>query len=195
MSDESKRSVYDNYGLTGDEQDQASAGGDPFADFFGGGGRRGAGAGFSDFGFDSTIFEDFDSFFSQGHAQAQKHPKKGADIFLNIELDFNEVINGVQKEVKYNRQATCSTCDGKKSAPGSKPQKCGTCSGKGHIHHRQGPIVIEMACGKCKGVGSIIKNPCNTCRGKGVTHLKHVEQIRVPKGVENGQNIRIKGKV
>lgn len=192
LSDDTKRKTYDAFGMTGDEQAQAGAGahGDPFSDFFRNraGGQQGGGFG----GFDETVFSDFESFFGGfGRNQAAK----GDDILLNIEIGFLDAVRGAKKEVAYGRVGTCPTCNGSRCAPGSKPETCGTCAGKGKINYRQGIMSVQMGCSKCQGAGTIVKNPCKACKGVGVGEITQREDIKIPAGINHGQNLRVAGKV
>jgi len=178
--------------MTGDEQAAAGGpGGDPFADFFRN--RGGNAGGFGGFGFDESAFSDFESFFSGGMGARQS--AKGQDILLSIDISFADAVGGSKKTVTYQRVGTCPSCSGTKCSPGTQPEKCGTCAGKGHTNFRQGPMTIQMVCGKCKGQGTIIKNPCGTCRGTGSAGITQKEELNIPKGINNGQNLRVASKV
>jgi len=188
LSDESKRKTYDAFGMTGDEQAQAGAGGpggDPFGDFF----RNKGGAG--GFNFDESMFNDFESFFG---GMGQKHASKGQDILLSMDISFEDAVRGAKKTVSYQRIGPCTTCHGSKCAPGTQPEKCGTCAGKGSTNFRQGPMTIQMVCGKCNGAGTIIKKMCGGCKGTGTAKTTQKEEITVPKGINSGQNLRVAGK-
>ena len=103
-------------------------------------------------------------------------------------------INGVQKQVSFGRTDLCGTCKGSKAKPGTNPSKCGACGGAGFQTIRQGPFMIQQVCGNCDGQGTVIRHPCNTCRGKGVIHSNVTETINIPKGVDNGVNLRVSKK-
>lgn len=190
LGDENKRKNYDAFGVTGDQQDQYSqqfGGQNPFA----GGGFGGFGG--QNAGFDQS-FKDFwdgiEDFFESGHSKSS-HSKKGKDIMINIEIPFMDAINGCQKVVNFERTSVCGTCNGSKSKPGTGPTKCSTCGGSGKIFYKQGFMSIGMECNHCHGEGTIIRNPCTSCYGKGMINSKASETINVPKGVNDGMNLRV----
>ena len=190
LGDENKRKVYDAYGTGADEQKQYGRGYD-----------QGAGQGFQGFynqgnmgGFEN-IFHDFEDIFGFNMGrQRTKRPVRGADIALNLELTFMEAAMGATKEVVYKVQAACDTCRGSKCKPGSSPQKCTACDGKGNTTYRQGPMIIQMTCDSCKGAGTTIKDPCTACKGIGLVYKQQRESIRVPAGIDNGKSLRLSGK-
>ncbi|EGR31479.1 hypothetical protein IMG5_108560 [Ichthyophthirius multifiliis] len=163
--------------MNGDEQQQAGG------DFFRGGG---AGPSMED------IFGDFSSFFNMG-GDTQR-VQRGEDIQINMEIQFMEAVNGANKKIQFDRKTKCTVCNGSKCKPGTSPTKCGTCGGKGTINIRQGPMIMQMMCDKCMGVGEIIKNQCTTCRGEGIARTKTEEEVTFPKGVNHGQSLRISRK-
>lgn len=103
-------------------------------------------------------------------------------------------VNGVKKEIQFDKRGICKTCNGSKCRPGTAPTKCGGCAGRGTVNFRQGPMTIQMQCSKCKGAGMAIKSPCTTCRGSGVGNQRVTEHVQVPKGISTGQNLRVQGK-
>ncbi|CAD8054820.1 unnamed protein product [Paramecium sonneborni] len=191
LSDENKRKVYDQVGMTGDEQDQAG-GQDPFSaysSFF----RQGARGGKAqEFQFDESIFGDFASFFNMGGESERQI--KGADIYIQLEIQFMDSVNGAQQTIQFEKIGVCSTCNGSKCKPGTAPGRCTNCGGRGSINYRQGAMTIQMACTKCRGTGVSIKNPCTTCKGVGIQKQAATESINIPKGIADGQNLRVTGK-
>lgn len=141
------------------------------------------------------MFNDFEDIFgfNTGGRKA-KRASKGADVVINIELSFMDAINGISREISYRVQDVCGTCNGNKCKPGSSPCKCPTCSGKGNINYRQGPMVIQMTCEACMGIGTVIKDTCTNCKGTGSAYKTHKETIKVPSGIDNGKNLRLAGK-
>lgn len=196
LADDKKRQVYDQTGMTGDEQKQyQNSGFDPngqgfdFSDFFRGG-QAGGQEGANPFG---NMFRDFEDIFGMGRDGGRANVR-GADVVLNLEIDFMDAVNGLQKEVSFRVKDNCATCKGNKCKPGTSPTKCNTCAGKGTMNYRQGPMVLQMECNACGGMGTTIKNPCATCRGSGVGHTTKTENIQIPKGINTGQNLRVSGK-
>lgn len=181
LGDEQKRASYDQFGAAG-----ANGG-------FGGGGFGGFdGAGFGG-------FEDiFSSFFGGGGASRNPNaPRQGDDLQYRVNLTFEEAIFGAEKEVRYNRESTCQTCTGTGAKPGTSPVTCGRCHGSGSITvDMQTPLGMmrrQMTCDVCQGRGQEIKEPCQTCRGTGHTNEAHTVSVKIPAGVETGQQIRLQG--
>lgn len=119
---------------------------------------------------------------------------RGSDIAINVELDFMEAVTGVSKTIEFNRTGTCKTCNGSKAKPGTSPSTCGGCGGQGFQTIRQGPFMIQQVCGNCDGKGSMNRNPCITCRGRGNTTSLVNETVEIPKGVDTGVNLKVSKK-
>ena len=180
LSDEQKRAAYDQYGPAG-----ANAG-------FGGGGF----SGFDGGGFGG--FEDiFSSFFGGGAQRNPNAPRQGDDLQYRVQLKFEEAIFGAEKEVSYKREATCRTCTGSGAKPGTSPVTCSRCHGSGVINvDTQTPLGTmrrQMTCDACHGRGQQIPHPCETCRGTGHEKRSHTVTVKIPAGVETGQQIRLAG--
>ncbi|MET3558814.1 molecular chaperone DnaJ [Streptococcus rupicaprae] len=181
LGDEQKRASYDQFGPAG-------AGGG-----FGGGGF----GGFDGGGFGG--FEDiFSSFFGGGGASRNPNaPRQGDDLQYRINLKFEEAIFGTEKEVKYNREASCHTCHGSGAKPGTSPVTCGRCHGSGVINvDTQTPLGMmrrQVTCNVCHGRGQEIKDPCQTCHGTGHEKQAHSVTVKIPAGIETGQQIRLSG--
>ncbi|MEY8700836.1 molecular chaperone DnaJ [Streptococcus ferus] len=181
LGDEQKRAAYDQYGPAG-----ASGG------FNGGGGF----SGFDGGGFGG--FEDiFSSFFGGGASRNPNAPRQGDDLQYRVNLKFEEAIFGAEKEVRYNREATCHTCDGSGAKPGTSPVTCSKCHGSGVINvDTQTPLGMmrrQVTCDVCHGSGQEIKEPCQTCHGSGHEKQSHKVSVKIPAGVETGQQIRLAG--
>jgi molecular chaperone DnaJ len=189
--------------MTGDQQDQYSQyyggqgmggmGGFGGAGPFGFGGGAG-GAGFENDGRFKDFWENIDEIFG-GQGPKQEKNKKGRDVIVNLEISFMEAIQGCQKQVVFDRVSVCSTCNGTKCKPGSSPSTCSTCGGSGQVMYKQGYMSIAMVCNSCNGEGSMIRNPCMTCYGKGYTNMNVKESINIPKGVDDNMNLRLQKKV
>lgn len=179
LSDPEQREIYDKFGFDGlkrqggggggagfsNVEDIFSAFGDLFGDFFGGRGRGG------------------------GQRQA-----RGADLRVDLELSFAEAVWGTSKDVKVTREIPCTPCSGSGSAPGSKPETCKTCQGKGQVVHAQGFFMVQTTCPQCRGQGKTIKDPCTECKGRGVVPETNTLQVTVPAGVDDAQTLRLAGK-
>lgn len=189
LSDPQKKAAYDQYGHAGTDPNYGGGyGGGGFSDFggFGGGGSFGG-------------FEDiFDSFFGGGGRAADPNaPRQGADLQYTINLKFEEAIFGIEKDIRYNREDLCATCDGSGAKPGTHPETCHKCHGAGTINvERQTPlgrVMSRQTCDVCHGTGKEIKDPCPTCHGSGHTKNAHKVKVNVPAGVEDGQQMRLAG--
>lgn len=181
LSDDQKRAAYDQYGPDG-------------ANGFGGQGGFGGFDGGAGFG----GFEDiFSSFFGGGATRNPNAPRQGDDLQYRVNLSFEEAIFGAEKEVHYNREATCKTCSGSGAKPGTSPVTCGRCHGQGVINvDTQTPLGMmrrQVTCDICHGTGQEIKEPCQTCHGTGHEKQSHKVSIKIPAGVETGQQIRLAG--
>ena len=183
LGDEQKRAAYDQYGPAG-----ANGG-------FGGG--AGGFGGFDGAGFGG--FEDiFSSFFGGGGGMRNPNaPRQGDDLQYRVNLTFEEAVFGVEKEVVYNRESTCSTCHGSGAKPGTSPVTCSRCHGSGVINvDTQTPLGMmrrQVTCDVCHGTGKEIKEPCHTCHGTGHEKKTHKVSVKIPAGVETGQQIRLQG--
>ena len=181
LSDAQKRAAYDQYGPDG-------------ANGFGGQGSFGGFDGGAGFG----GFEDiFSSFFGGGATRNPNAPRQGDDLQYRVNLSFEEAVFGAEKEIHYNREVTCKTCSGSGAKPGTSPVTCGRCHGLGVINvDTQTPLGMmrrQVTCDVCHGTGQEIKDPCQTCHGTGREKQSHTVSVKIPAGVETGQQIRLAG--
>ena len=181
LSDAQKRAAYDQYGPDG-------------ANGFGGQGSFGGFDGGAGFG----GFEDiFSSFFGGGATRNPNAPRQGDDLQYRVNLSFEEAVFGAEKEIHYNREVTCKTCSGSGAKPGTSPVTCGRCHGHGVINvDTQTPLGMmrrQVTCDVCQGTGQEIKDPCQTCHGTGREKQSHTVSVKIPAGVETGQQIRLAG--
>ena len=194
LGDEKKRAQYDQFGTVFEAGRGPGPGGFEWAPGAGFGGFEG---GFGDFDF-ADIFEDVFPGFGFGGTATSRRSKKGRDIQLELEIPFEEIIFGGRHSVEINKVSGCERCQGSGSEPGSRLQKCGICQGRGRIEKTQRTFLGAMsqitACPTCHGRGEIPEVVCRECGGRGaVKHLETIE-IFVPKGVENGELLKISGK-
>ncbi|MBW7826733.1 molecular chaperone DnaJ [Streptococcus thermophilus] len=181
LSDAQKRAAYDQYGPDG-------------ANGFGGQGSFGGFDGGAGFG----GFEDiFSSFFGGGATRNPNAPRQGDDLQYRVNLSFEEAVFGAEKEIHYNREVTCKPCSGSGAKPGTSPVTCGRCHGHGVINvDTQTPLGMmrrQVTCDVCHGTGQEIKDPCQTCHGTGREKQSHTVSVKIPAGVETGQQIRLAG--
>lgn len=192
LSDPQKRRMYDQFGPDG----PAGFGGGP-----GGGYYSYSTSGFD--GFDMGDLGDiFSSFFGGGFGgrnstRPNNGPIKGADLRYNMEISFEESFLGVEKEINITREDTCDTCHGNGAKPGSKVDTCGVCHGTGQIRQVQTTILGQMqttrTCPTCHGEGKVIKEPCESCRGKGTVRKQARIKVKIPAGIDENQTVVLRG--
>ena len=129
-----------------------------------------------------------------GGAPRGAGPQRGDDLEAELHLAFDEAVRGVTTAVNLTSDAPCQTCHGSGAAPGSTPVTCSRCGGRGVLDENQGMFSFSQACPQCAGRGSVVEDPCPTCRGTGVERRPRDVKIRVPAGVQDRQRIRLKGR-
>jgi len=174
LSDSEKRDRYDRYG------------------------HSGLSGGFS--GFDPAIFADFGDilgdFFGFGDifgARRRGGPERGTDLRYDLKISFREAAFGVKTKIKIPRQDTCDSCGGRGTAKGKSPITCTSCHGTGQVRYQQGFFSISRTCGNCGGAGKVIRDPCETCSGRGRVRKEKVLEVKIPAGVDNGARLRVQG--
>jgi molecular chaperone DnaJ len=176
LSDADKRASYDRFGHSG------------AGDFFG--------RGFE--GFDFGGFGDiFEAFFGGTTTASRQAPRRGSDIHSRISISFEEAALGTEKEIEITRTEVCTTCRGTRSRPGTQPGRCPECNGTGQIRRVQrsifGQFINTAACGRCRGEGTLITDPCPDCKGSGLQkHRRHIA-VAIPAGIDDGNTIRMTG--
>ena len=154
---------------------------------FGPGGPRGGVEGFG------SVFDDlFEGFFGGG-ARTRSAAYRGADLRYNLEIAFEEAVEGGQREIAIPRPETCATCKGTGAKPGTRPTTCRACRGSGQVRYSQGFLTISQPCGRCGGEGSVLESPCGTCRGQGQVRAERTVSVKIPPGVETGTRLKITG--
>ena len=173
LSDSEKRSLYDRFG-----HDAVGASGAS--------GAAGAASGFED------IFGDmFGDMF--GRASRGRTEVRGADLAYRAELDLEEAVFGVTREIDVEMAMQCDTCDGSGCAPGTQPETCPTCQGRGEVVVQQGFFTLRQTCPKCHGEGRIIRVPCHDCHGAGRVRKTRTLRVKIPAGVDQGDRVRLAG--
>jgi molecular chaperone DnaJ len=180
LSDDQKRAHYDQFGHV--DPNQGFGGGD-FGGGFGGG------------------FEDiFNSFFGGGGGGRRRDPnapRQGADLQYTMTLKFEEAVFGKETDIEIPHEEECETCDGSGAKPGTHPETCQHCRGAGQINIEQntpfGKIVNRRTCHYCSGTGKQIKHKCSTCSGTGKVKKRRKIHVKIPAGIDDGQQLRVSG--
>ena len=165
-------------------------------------GHQGVGSGAQ--AYDPTIFADFGDLFSNlgdvfgfgdilGGRGRRGGPQRGSDLRYDLEITFEESFSGTESSIQIPRDETCETCTGTGAAAGTKAETCTECSGRGQLRYQQGFFTVARPCPHCRGTGRIIKTPCATCRGQGRVAQERTLKIKIPAGIDNGQQIRLYG--
>ena len=182
LMDDDKRATYDRFGEDGLNNAGFNSQG-PFANGFG------------------DLEEVFNSFFGGGFGfgggrrQDPNAPQRGDDLRLDIELEFEEAVFGLEKEIKIDHLEECPTCKGSGAKDGAKPQTCQTCGGRGSVQQTTRSILGQftqiVTCPHCHGKGTIISNPCPNCKGDGRKEVEKKIEVKIPAGVDNGSKMRL----
>ncbi len=179
LSDEKQRSIYDRYGKEGLQG-------------MGGGNRRSSG-GFDDLG---SMFEDMFNGFSGGGRSGRQNPadfdKYPLDMNVDMKISFHEAVFGCEKEVEFQYKDACKPC----KATGAKDGKlsaCRGCNGQGQVYMKQGFMTFSQTCPECEGTGAAPTTRCDKCKGAGYTKKKDKVSIKIPKGIDNENRLRVSG--
>lgn len=189
LSDESKRSKYDQFGsgyenMGGFQGGQGAGQGFEGFDFSG---FQNGGADF-DFGNLNDIFSDF---FGGGRAQE----RRGRDISTEIQIAFSDAVFGITRKILITKTSTCLTCHGSGAKEGTRMETCKKCNGQGKIRETKrtilGSISSTKVCEECHGKGEVPKEICDKCKGKGVLRREEEIEINIPAGIRDGEMIRM----
>jgi molecular chaperone DnaJ len=179
LSDPDKRAAYDRYGHAGVSGAGGFNGGNPFQ---GGQGDLG------------DIFGDlFGEMFNMGGNRRASRAQRGRDLKFDMRLEFEEAVFGVEREITIRRAEVCEDCSGTGSEGGKQPETCQQCGGRGQIRSQQGFFSVARTCPVCSGTGSVVRNPCKTCKGDARIQREHKILVKVPAGVEQDTRIRYSG--
>jgi molecular chaperone DnaJ len=146
-----------------------------------------------DSGFRGNFDDIFNDLFSDFFGGQRQREKKGEDLRYNLQIEFEEAVFGVEKEIEVPKEERCPACNGSRMEPGCKPSVCKACAGRGQVRHSHGFFTINRTCEYCNGEGFIIKDPCKACRGKGSVKTKKTLKIKVPPGVDTGARLKLRG--
>ena len=187
LSNATKRSRYDQFGVT---EDTPGGGGAGFSGFSSSGGFD---------GFSDTVEDIFDSFFggSQRGGRKQSQIRRGDDLRFDLEITLQEAAKGISKNIEVFHYKSCSDCGGDGSERGSSKSSCSDCGGMGQVKRVQQTILGNFSqvttCPKCQGAGQIIDVPCKTCHGRGLKKAKKTIKVDLPAGVDQGTRLRVSG--
>ncbi len=171
LGDREKRQLYDRYGHEG------VSGGPQF---------QSAGDIFEAFG---DIFGDLGDIF--GGRGGRRRARRGADVRCDVTIELAEAARGVTKTIHFQRHESCETCRGSGARKGSKPETCSYCGGHGQVIQSTGFIRLQTTCPACRGQGSVIRQPCDDCRGTGHVACEVVREVRIPAGVDSESRLRL----
>ena len=173
LSNPEQRKRYDMFGHAGSQQGFGGAQGFDFG-----------GGGFGDvFG---DIFEDF-----FGGGRGRNRPEQGNDLQYNLELSFEEAINGKEAKLKIPRWESCESCKGTGAQSTNSVKSCPGCKGTGQIRLQQGFFTINRTCSQCQGSGQIVSDPCTTCHGQKRIYRERMLSVTIPAGIETGMRLRL----
>jgi len=191
LSDKAKRQQYDQFGRTFDGGGFSSQGGPASGWDFSGF------QGFGDQGFEfGGGFEDIFSDIFGGGSRTQRKAR-GQDIQMDIEISFEEMVRGTEREINLYKRAACDHCRGTGGEPGTGKKTCPTCQGAGQIRKTTRSILGSFSqvstCPECKGEGAIYEKKCSKCGGDGRLKREQRIKVKIPAGIENGQTISLQG--
>ena len=174
LSDPNRRSQYDRFGHAAFEQGGGFGGFD-----------------FSGAGFEEVFSDIFGDFF--GGRRGRTRARRGEDLRYDLEIAFEEAINGVEKKIDIPRAASCETCSGLGTRDGKPRESCNVCRGSGQVRYQQGLFSIAKTCGQCQGQGTVLRDPCRKCGGVGAVRMQQTLSVRIPAGVDTGSRLKLRG--
>jgi molecular chaperone DnaJ len=185
LSDPKKRKEYDQLGSR---------------IFSGAGGPRGGNFQWSgnigDLGDLSDLFGDI-----FGGARGSSSPRgraprgeKGRDVEVQVNLSFEDSLQGLTTKIPVELETSCSACKGTGAEPGTSPKICPECRGRGVVSESQGLFALSQPCPRCGGNGTVVEQPCRKCSGTGRERRTKRYTVKIPAGVKDGTQIRLKGK-
>ncbi len=175
LSDPEKRRQYDAYGHAG---------------------PRGQGFGYEGFGdLNFGGVEDIlNDFFGFGTIfGGRQRVRRGADLRYNMEIAFEEAAFGSEKEIVVPRTSACGECGGSGAKKGTRPERCPVCDGHGQVSVRQGFFTMSRPCGRCRGTGEFVRDPCPSCSGSGTVRERRSLKVKIPAGVDTGTRLKLRG--
>jgi molecular chaperone DnaJ len=173
LSDEEKRSVYDQFGHAGLD------------------GAGGAHGGMGDvFAHMQDLFTEM---FSGSGFGGGAHPRRGGDLRVQTRLTLREAAFGCKRELTVRAPSACTDCGGSGAKAGSKPESCAQCRGTGQVSNTRGFVMFTSTCPRCRGAGRVVKHACPTCAGQGAVERARKVNVTFPAGIDAGQRLRVPG--
>ena len=185
LSDTQKRQMYDQFGHAANAAGAGNPGGfdaqgfggasindifgDMFGDLFGGGGGASRG----------------------GAGRRRNTGRPGDDLRTSIDITFEEAAFGTEKVITVPKTVPCDTCEGTGAKPGTQPESCAQCGGRGEVSFQQGFFAITRPCPRCHGGGQTIPHPCVNCQGSGQMKKRSQIAVKIPAGVDSGQRLKL----
>ncbi|MDP7035700.1 MAG: molecular chaperone DnaJ [Planctomycetota bacterium] len=169
LQDDEKRQLYDRYGHAGLE---------------------GQSIGFGNAG---DIFDVFGDLFGFGGGRGRQRTSRGASLRFEVAIDFKEMATGATKNIEIQRHEICNDCSGSGCKPGTQPHSCEVCGGSGQVAQSHGFFSLATTCSQCRGAGQIIQDPCQRCHGQGMAPVDRTIEVKIPPGLQDGQQLRIAG--
>ena len=196
LSDKQKRQMYDRFGFDGPQGYGGGQGGGYYS-------YGGSGFGFDDIfgGFSdaSDLGDIFSSFFGGGSSRTKStnSVRRGADLRVSLDITFEEAFQGTEKEISIARNETCNSCGGSGAKKGTVAETCSQCHGTGKIRQVVttpfGQMATQKVCTACNGTGKVIKEVCPECHGKGINKKVVKLKVKIPEGIDEGQQVVLKG--
>jgi len=193
LGNQEKRSNYDQFGSNFEGFNNGfNPGQNGFAGFdFGNFSQAGGFSGFTD-----NLSDIFEGLFNSGFPK--KETNKGQDLEVSFEINLEDTLKGLEKNIILDKLIVCQRCSGKGAEPGSELKECFSCRGTGYVQQIKktilGQITRTIICPECKGQGRIPERACNVCQGNGRIFSQEEIKVIIPPGVDSGQTIKIPGK-
>jgi len=177
LADNEKKARYDRYGHAGL------------------GNGSGGGAGFQDV---SDIFEAFGDIFGGvfgggGGGRRGRSGRRGESLRTSITIDLLEAAKGCKRTLEIDRPVECETCQGSGAKPGTQPETCQYCGGRGQVVQSQGFFRVQTTCPACRGEGKVVREKCEKCRGSGRENSHVSLEVNIPAGVDTGMQLCLRG--
>jgi len=135
----------------------------------------------------------FGDLFGGGRRGGGRRVRKGDDVACELTIDLFEAARGVTKTIEFDRHEPCTECRGTGAKPGTKPETCRYCGGRGQVVQASGIFRVQTTCPACQGSGQLIKDPCGKCHGAAFV-VKHVfREVKIPGGVDHHMRVRLAG--